>query len=44
MEQRTGGLPTDQHSIVKDTYDEVQSDGRYEEGMARMVLYHRFCG
>jgi 2-polyprenyl-3-methyl-5-hydroxy-6-metoxy-1,4-benzoquinol methylase len=33
----------EQHDIVKQTYDEVQSDGRYEEGMARMALYHRHC-
>jgi toxoflavin synthase len=33
----------EQHDIVKQTYDEVQSDGRYEQGMARMALYHRHC-
>ena len=32
-----------QHAVVKEKYDEVQSDGRYEEGMARMALYHRHC-
>src|SRR5688572_20975270 len=32
-----------QHDIVKQQYDEVQSDGRYEEGMAMMALYHRHC-
>jgi SAM-dependent methyltransferase len=31
------------HDSVKQQYDEVQSDGRYEEGMARMALYHRHC-
>ena len=35
--------PVDEHTIVKDQYDEVQSDGRYEDGMARMALYHRHC-
>jgi 2-polyprenyl-3-methyl-5-hydroxy-6-metoxy-1,4-benzoquinol methylase len=33
----------DPHAVVKEKYDEVQSDGRYEEGMARMALYHRHC-
>ena len=28
----------DQHDAVKETYDEVQTDGRYEEGMARMAF------
>lgn len=31
------------HAVVKEQYDDVQSDGRYEEGMARMALYHRHC-
>lgn len=31
------------HESVKATYDDAQSDGRYEEGMARMALYHRHC-
>jgi 2-polyprenyl-3-methyl-5-hydroxy-6-metoxy-1,4-benzoquinol methylase len=31
------------HSDVKKTYDEAQSAGLYEEGMARMALYHRHC-
>lgn len=43
MERRRGHSSQDPHSIVKETYDEVQSDGRYEEGMARMALYHRYC-
>ena len=43
MERQPGHSSQDQHSIVKETYDEVQSDGRYEEGMARMALYHRYC-
>jgi ubiquinone/menaquinone biosynthesis C-methylase UbiE len=33
----------EQHDIVKQTYDEVQTDGRFEEGMARMALYHHHC-
>jgi ubiquinone/menaquinone biosynthesis C-methylase UbiE len=32
-----------QHANVKDQYDEVQGDGRYEEGMARMAVYHQHC-
>jgi SAM-dependent methyltransferase len=28
---------------VRQTYDDAQSDGRYEEGMARMAVYHRHC-
>ena len=32
-----------QHDVVRQTYDDAQSDGRYEEGMARMALYHRHC-
>ena len=32
-----------QHAVTKQQYDEVQDDGRYEEGMARMALYHRHC-
>ena len=34
---------TDQHAIVKEQYDDVQSDGLYEEGMARMAVYHHHC-
>jgi toxoflavin synthase len=33
----------EQHGITRQKYDDVQSDGRYEEGMARMALYHRHC-
>lgn len=33
----------EQHAVVRQEYDDVQSDGRYEEGMARMALYHRHC-
>ena len=35
--------PEEPHDIVQQKYDEVQSDGRYEEGMAKMALYHRHC-
>ena len=31
------------HDEIKDQYDEVQAEGLYEEGMARMDLYHRHC-
>lgn len=43
MEQQARDSPEEQHDTVKQKYDEVQSDGRYEEGMARMALYHRHC-
>lgn len=43
MKRRTARPPKTERSIVKDQYDEVQSDGRYEEGMARMAVYHRHC-
>jgi toxoflavin synthase len=43
MKRRASRSHKGQHAIVKDQYDEVQSDGRYEEGMARMALYHRHC-
>ena len=32
-----------QRDVVKQKYDEAQIDGRYEEGMARMAIYHRHC-
>ena len=43
MEEKAGDSRKGQHDVVKETYDEVQSDGRYEEGMARMAVYHRHC-
>jgi len=43
MERQTKHSEPDQHESVKQKYDEVQSDGRYEEGMARMALYHHHC-
>lgn len=43
MERQTTHSPAVQHGVVKQTYDEAQSVGRYEEGMARMALYHRHC-
>ena len=43
MEVKTGQSPKDQRDVVRETYDEVQSDGRYEEGMARMAVYHHHC-
>ena len=38
MEPQTKHSQADQHDSVKQKYNEVQSDGRYEEGMARMAL------
>lgn len=32
-----------EHADIREQYDDAQSDGRYEEGMARMALYHRHC-
>jgi 2-polyprenyl-3-methyl-5-hydroxy-6-metoxy-1,4-benzoquinol methylase len=43
MEQPPDRSRNDQHEMVKEQYDEAQSDGRYEEGMARMAVYHRYC-
>ena len=43
MEPQPKPSQADPHDAVKQQYDEVQSDGRYEEGMARMALYHRHC-
>jgi SAM-dependent methyltransferase len=43
MEKRTRHSPAERHDVVKQQFDEVQTDGRYEEGMARMALYHRHC-
>ena len=43
MERQTKHSQGEQHDTVKQKYDEAQSDGRYEEGMARMALYHHHC-
>lgn len=43
MEGKTGHSRKDQHAVVREEFDDAQSDGRYEEGMARMALYHRHC-
>lgn len=43
MKRQTSHSQAEQHNIIKQKYDEVQSDGRYEEGMARMALYHHHC-
>ena len=43
MERKKGQSQTGQHEIVKEQYDEVQSDGLYEEGRARMAVYHHHC-
>ena len=39
----SGDQPTGDHDAVRQQYDEAQEDGRYEEGMRRMSLYHRHC-
>lgn len=44
MARQTQYPPVEQqHDVVRQKYDEAQGDGRYEEGMARMALYHRHC-
>jgi toxoflavin synthase len=43
MERQTKHRQAEQHDLVKQKYDGAQSDGRYEEGMARMALYHHHC-
>lgn len=43
MERKTKHSPAGQQDTVKQQYDDVQSDGRYEEGMARMAVYHQHC-
>ena len=43
MERPTKQPAAEQHDTVRQAYDEVQSDGRYAEGMARMALYHHHC-
>lgn len=43
MTRRHEGSETVQHDKVKDQYDDAQREGLYEEGMARMALYHRHC-
>lgn len=43
MERQPHPTRKKQHDDVKEKYDQAQSDGRYEEGMARMALYHRHC-
>jgi hypothetical protein len=43
MEPQSGRSPNGQQSVIREVYDDVQSDGRYEEGMASMAVYHRYC-
>jgi len=43
MERQPKRSEAGQHDAVRQMYDDAQSDGRYEEGMARMALYHRHC-
>ena len=43
MDEQPDRSRNDHHAMVKQKYDEVQGDGRYEEGMARMAVYHRYC-
>lgn len=43
MKDQTTHSQAEQHDTVKQKYDQAQSDGRYEEGMARMALYHHHC-
>ena len=43
MKRQSDHSRREQHAVIKQKYDDVQSDGRYEEGMARMAVYHRHC-
>lgn len=43
MKRQTKHSRAEPHDTVQQQYDEVQGDGRYEEGMARMALYHHHC-
>lgn len=43
MQRPTEQLSADQRENVREQYDEVHSDGRYEEAMARMAVYHQHC-
>lgn len=36
MKRQADHSRKEQHAVIKQTYDDVQSDGRYEEGMARI--------
>jgi toxoflavin synthase len=43
MNRQSDHSSKERHAVIKQQYDDVQSDGRYEEGMARMAVYHRHC-
>jgi toxoflavin synthase len=43
MKRQPDDSRTEQHGVIKQQYDDAQRDGRYEEGMARMAVYHRHC-
>jgi SAM-dependent methyltransferase len=43
MDRQSDHSSREKHGVIKQQYDDVQSDGRYEEGMARMAVYHRHC-
>jgi 2-polyprenyl-3-methyl-5-hydroxy-6-metoxy-1,4-benzoquinol methylase len=43
MKDQGGRGGANHRAVVREQYDNVQSDGRYEAGMARMALYHRHC-
>ena len=43
MKQEATRPDRSQHASVQEKYDEVQSEGRYEEAMARMAVYHHHC-
>lgn len=38
-QQSTGG----KHELLREQYDDVMARGLYEEGMARMAIYHQHC-
>lgn len=43
MKPETEHAQTHRHGAVKQAFDDVQSDGRFEEAMARMAVYHHHC-
>jgi ubiquinone/menaquinone biosynthesis C-methylase UbiE len=43
MHLQTTFKQIESHTHVQQDYDTVQRDGRYEEGMAKMRVYHHYC-
>lgn len=43
MDKHEPRTPAEERASLKEQYDDVVADGTYEEGMARMAVYHRYC-